>query len=140
MVTTLSRGDVIIVELDPTRGSEQRSRRPCLVVQNDVGNENAPTTIIVPFTTSFGDRLYPFEVLVPADECALKEDSVALCSQIHTVSIHDGSGTVSGRFLTSGSRRSIGHSSTVSVFVTRPDRGPPPVQHTGRKPRWQPVR
>ena len=89
MVTTLSRGDVIIVELDPTRGSEQRSRRPCLVVQNDVGNEHAPTTIIVPFTTSFGDQLYPFEVLVPADECALKEDSVALCSQIRTVSIHE---------------------------------------------------
>jgi hypothetical protein len=41
----------------------------------------------VPFTTSFGDSLYPFEVLVPADECALAEDSVALCSQIRTVSI-----------------------------------------------------
>ena len=89
MVTTLSRGDVIIIELDPTRGSEQRSRRPCLVVQDDVGNEHAPTTIIVPFTTSFGDRLYPFEVLVPADECAPKEDFVGLCSQIRTVSIHE---------------------------------------------------
>lgn len=83
----VSRGDVVIVELDPTRGSEQRGTRPCLVVQNDVGNENAPTTIVVPFTTSFGDELYPFEVLVPAEECALREDSVALCSQIRTVSI-----------------------------------------------------
>jgi mRNA interferase MazF len=89
MVTTVRRGDIVIVDLDPTRGSEQRGRRPCLVVQNDVGNENAPTTIIVPFTTSFGDRLYPFEVLVPAEECALREDSVALCSQVRTVSIHE---------------------------------------------------
>jgi mRNA interferase MazF len=32
MVTTRSRGDVIIVELDPTRGSEQLGTRPCLVV------------------------------------------------------------------------------------------------------------
>ena len=80
------RGDIVIVELDPTKGSEQRGTRPCLVVQNDVGNENAPTTIVVPFTTSFGERLYPFEVLVRADECALKDDSVALCSQIRTVS------------------------------------------------------
>jgi mRNA interferase MazF len=85
MVTTRSRGDVIIVELDPTRGSEQRGTRPCLVVQNDAGIENAPTTIVVPFTTWFGDRLYLFQVLVPADECALKEDSVALCSQIRTI-------------------------------------------------------
>jgi mRNA interferase MazF len=81
------RGDIVIVELDPTQGSEQRGTRPCLVVQNDVGNANAPTTIVVPFTTSVGDRLYPFEVLVPADDCALSEDSVALCSQIRTISI-----------------------------------------------------
>jgi mRNA interferase MazF len=81
------RGDIVIVDLDPTQGSEQRGTRPCLVVQNDVGNENAPATIVVPFTTSYDDELYPFEVLVPADECALREDSVALCSQIRTVSI-----------------------------------------------------
>lgn len=87
MTVRVHRGDIVIVELDPTRGSEQRGTRPCLVVQNDIGNENAPTTIVVPFTTSLGDRLYPFEVLVTAEECALREDSVALCSQIRTVSI-----------------------------------------------------
>lgn len=81
------RGDVVVTELDPTRGSEQRGTRPCLVVQNDVGNQNAPTTVVVPFTTSFGERLYPFEVLVEAGECPLREDSVALCSQIRTVSV-----------------------------------------------------
>lgn len=85
----IRRGDIVIVELDPTKGSEQRGTRPWLVVQNDVGNENAPTTIVVPFTTSFGERLYPFEVLISADECALREDSVVACSQIRTVSIED---------------------------------------------------
>lgn len=84
---SVRRGDLVVAELDPTRGSEQRGTRPCLVVQNDVGNENAPTTIVVPLTTSFGDELYPFEVLLPASECALREDSVAVCSQIRTVSI-----------------------------------------------------
>ncbi|MFB6308997.1 MAG: type II toxin-antitoxin system PemK/MazF family toxin [Haloarculaceae archaeon] len=83
----IRRGDIVIVELDPTEGSEQRGTRPCLVVQNDVGNENAPTTIVVPFTTASGDRLYPFEVLVSAAESPLREDSVARCSQIRTVSI-----------------------------------------------------
>jgi len=87
MALSVRRGDVVIVELDPTQGSEQRGTRPCLVVQNDIGNANAPTTIVVPFTTSFGEQLYPFEVLVPAEECALRKDSVALCSQIRTISI-----------------------------------------------------
>ena len=81
------RGDVVIVELSPTEGSEQQGTRPCLVAQNDVGNRNAPTTIVVPFTTSFGDEPYPFEVLVEADEGPLNEDSVASCSQIRTVSV-----------------------------------------------------
>lgn len=85
----ISRGDIVIVALDPTEGSEQRGTRPCLVVQNDVGNRNAPTTIVVPFTTAFDDRLYPFEVLVRSEECALLEDSVAVCSQIRTISIED---------------------------------------------------
>ncbi|MGM0372414.1 MAG: type II toxin-antitoxin system PemK/MazF family toxin [Halobacteriota archaeon] len=84
---TVRRGDVVIVELGPTEGSEQRGTRPCLVVQNDVGNENAPTTIVVPFTTAGGDEPYPFEVLVTAAESPLREDSIALCSQIRTVSI-----------------------------------------------------
>ena len=57
------------------------------MVQNNVGNENAPTTIVVPFTTSFDDGLYPFEVLVTVNESHLREDSVAMCSQIRTVSI-----------------------------------------------------
>lgn len=86
-MVAVRRGDAVVVELDPTKGSEQRGTRPCLVVQNDVGNENAPTTIVVPFTTSFGEELYPFEVLIGADESPLKEDSVALCSQVRTVSI-----------------------------------------------------
>jgi mRNA interferase MazF len=87
MAISVRRGDVVIVELDPTQGSEQRGTRPCLVVQNDIGNANAPTTVVVPFTTSFDEQRYPFEVLVPAEECALRDDSVALCSQIRTISI-----------------------------------------------------
>lgn len=92
----IRRGDIVIVELDPTKGSEQRGTRPCLVVQNDVGNENAPTTIVAPFTTSFSDELYPFEVLVTADESHLQEDSVVMCSQLRTVSIDHRIETVIG--------------------------------------------
>lgn len=84
----LRRGDVVIVELDPTKGSEQQGTRPCLVVQNDVGNANAPTTIVAPFTTSFTEgELYPFEVLIEAEDGPHRDDSVALCNQMRTVSI-----------------------------------------------------
>lgn len=82
----IRRGDVVIASLDPTKGSEQQGTRPCLVVQNDLGNEHSTTTIIVPFTTAGGDS-YPVDVFVGEDEGPLREDSVALCNQVRTISI-----------------------------------------------------
>ncbi len=115
----LRRGDIVIVELDPTRGSEQRGTRPCLVVQNDIGNQNAPTTIVVPFTTSFNDELYPFEVLVTADESHLQADSVAMCSQLRTVSIEHRIDTVVGS-LSDERMRDIDTAIEYSLGLRRP--------------------
>lgn len=83
----VNRGDIVIVDLDPTKGSEQSGVRPCLVVQNDIGNRNSPNTIVAIITSSFSDDLYPFEVLIEAKESGLKQDSVVDCSNIRTVSI-----------------------------------------------------
>ena len=44
------RGDVYLVDLTKGIGSEQEGFRPCLIVQNDVGNKFSPTTIICPIT------------------------------------------------------------------------------------------
>lgn len=83
------RGDIVIVDLNPTRGSEQRgTNRPCIVIQNDVGNQYAPTTIIAPFTTQYDpDDIYPFEVEIQSSNTALDRDSVADLSQIRVVDI-----------------------------------------------------
>jgi len=85
------RGDIVIVELNPTKGSEQQGRsRPCVVIQNDVGNQYAPTTIVAPFTTRYtpGDT-YPFEVEVLASDTALDRDSVADLSQIRVIDVDE---------------------------------------------------
>ena len=47
-----SRGDVYLVELDPTRGSEIRKTRPCLVVSPDELNHHLRTVIVAPMTTA----------------------------------------------------------------------------------------
>ena len=54
------RGDVHLVQLDPTRGSEIQKTRPCLVVSPDELNAHMHTVIIAPMTTS--GRAYPFRV------------------------------------------------------------------------------
>lgn len=54
------RGDVYLVGLDPTTGSEIQKTRPCLIVSPDELAGYLRTTIIVPMTT--GGRAYPWRV------------------------------------------------------------------------------
>ena len=83
----IRRGDTVTVELNPTKGSEQEGEtRPCVVIQNDVGNRFSPTTVVAPFTKRYDpDDVYPFEVEVLSSETALDHDSVADLSQIRVV-------------------------------------------------------
>lgn len=74
-----SRGDVVLVELDPARGSEIRKTRPCVVVSPDELNHHLRTVIVAPMTT--GGRAYPFR---PVCRFAGKEGRVAL-DQLRTV-------------------------------------------------------
>jgi mRNA interferase MazF len=55
-----SRGDVFLVELDPTRGSEIRKTRPCLIISPDELNHHLSTAIVAPMTT--GKHPYPYRV------------------------------------------------------------------------------
>ncbi len=55
-----SRGEVFLVQLDPTRGSEIRKTRPCLVVSPDELNHHVRTVIVAPMTT--GGHVYPWRV------------------------------------------------------------------------------
>lgn len=78
------RGEVWLVNWNPGRGSEQKGIRPALVVQNDIGNEKAPTTIVAAISGSV--RLYPVNVLLEPPEGGLERPSVVKTSQILTVS------------------------------------------------------
>ncbi len=55
-----ARGEVHLVRLDPTFGSEMRKTRPCLVVAPDELNQHLRTTLVAPMTT--GGRSYPWRI------------------------------------------------------------------------------
>ncbi|HLA24753.1 MAG TPA: type II toxin-antitoxin system PemK/MazF family toxin [bacterium] len=55
-----ARGEVHLVGLDPTRGSEIRKTRPCLIVSPDELNHHLRTVIVAPMTTS--GHAYPWRV------------------------------------------------------------------------------
>ena len=82
---TVSRGDVVRVQLDPTRGSEIRKTRPCVVVQRDAANRGGRTTIVCPLTDAAGKRASTLYVPVAAGTAGTTKDSLIVCSQIRAV-------------------------------------------------------
>jgi mRNA interferase MazF len=56
------RGEIWWVNLDPTVGSETAKKRPCVILQNDVGNARSDTTMVAPLLK--GEKAYPFVVSV----------------------------------------------------------------------------
>lgn len=86
VTSIVNRGEIYFAELPNSLGSVQSGARPVLVVQNNVGSRNAPTTIIVPLTTNTTRRTMPTHVFVNQGEGGLSKDSVVLCEQVRVIS------------------------------------------------------
>lgn len=79
------RGEVYLVNFDPTTGAEIKKTRPALILQNDISNQYSPITVVAAITSQFKEPLYPTEVLIEAPEGGLKINSVALLNQIRSI-------------------------------------------------------
>ena len=84
-------GEIRIVDLNPTRGSEAGRRRPAVIVSNDGANAAATSLgrgvlTIVPITSNI-QRVYPFQVLLPAATTGLQQDSKAQAEQVRSVAM-----------------------------------------------------
>ncbi len=79
------RGEVYLVNFDPTIGAEIRKTRPALILQNDVANRHSPVTIVAAISGQFDEPLYPTEVLLSSPEGGLDHDSVVLLNQVRTM-------------------------------------------------------
>lgn len=78
------RGDIYYVNLNPFRGSEQGGTRPCLVIQNNLGNLYAPTLIVVTITSRHNKKGDATHYLLKGQR-GLPQDSLVECEQIHTI-------------------------------------------------------
>lgn len=87
----MRRGEIVRVNLDPARGSEAAKTRPAVVVSNDAANATATrlgrgVITVVPVTSST-DRVYPFQVLLPAPQTGLTRDSKAQAEQVRSIAV-----------------------------------------------------
>jgi mRNA interferase MazF len=80
------RGAVLSINLDPTVGHEVNKTRPCVVIQNDIGNKFSPTIVVAAITDAEHiGKPYPVNVPVQKGEGGLSKASVVLCNQIRSV-------------------------------------------------------
>lgn len=79
------RGEVYLVDFDPTLGAEIKKTRPALVIQNDIANRHSPITIVAAITSKYDESLYPTEVLVSSPEGGLTKDAVVLLNQLRSI-------------------------------------------------------
>jgi len=87
----MRRGEIVSVSLDPALGSEAAKTRPAVVVSNDAANATATrlgrgVITVVPVTSNI-TRIYPFQVLLPAHQTGLPQDSKAQAEQVRSVSV-----------------------------------------------------
>lgn len=85
------RGEIRSVDLAPARSGEADKQRPAVLVSNDGANTAAArlgrgVVTVVPVTSNV-ERVFPFQVLLPAKETGLQRDSKAQAEQIRSVSM-----------------------------------------------------
>ena len=87
----MRRGEIHLVDLEPSRGSEANQRRPAVIVSNDGANLRAERVgrgviTVVPLTTNTAN-VYPFQVLLPAASSGLDRNSKAQGEQVRSVDV-----------------------------------------------------
>ena len=80
----MKRGQIYYADLSPVVGSEQGGHRPVLIIQNDVGNRYAPTTIVAVITSRHTKANLPTHVWLN-EECGLPKESMVECEQVRTL-------------------------------------------------------
>ena len=83
----MKRGEIWLINLDPTVGAEIAKKRPALIVNED-GIGKLPLRIVAPITNWKPHyRVVPWMVYLPSDEQThLDKDSSADCFQARSIS------------------------------------------------------
>ena len=80
-----ARGQVWLLDLNPTRGHEQAGTRPAIIISVDPFNQTAlGLTVIVPITSQAKDS--PLHVRIDPPEGGLQHTSFAKCEDVRSVS------------------------------------------------------
>lgn len=85
MSIMVKRGDIFYADLGSGEGVVLKGIRPVIVIQNDIGNQYAPTVVVTTITSQVNKAKLPTHVAIYSGEFGLSKDSVVLLEQIFTL-------------------------------------------------------
>ncbi len=80
----MKRGDIYLVDFEPSVGAEIRKQRPALVISCNEANKHLKTVMAIPFSSKV-ERVFPFEVFVKKNDSRLDYDSKLKIPQMRAV-------------------------------------------------------
>lgn len=80
----MKRGDIFLVDFEPSRGAEIKKKRPALIISYNEANRYLKTVMVIPLSSKTG-KVYPFEVLLKKEESRLPGDSKLKIPQMRAV-------------------------------------------------------
>lgn len=80
----MNRGDVYLVDFDPSIGTEIRKKRPAMIISCNEANKHLRTVMVIPFSSKV-EKVYPFEVLVLKEQSGLNADSKLKIPQMRSI-------------------------------------------------------
>lgn len=85
----VNQWDVYIVDLGYRDSSVQNGVRPCIIIQNAIGNSCSPTTVCLPITSKINKSNIPPHYMLhkkdyPFFDC---DENIVLCEQVCTIDV-----------------------------------------------------
>ena len=78
------KGEIYLVNFDPTIGHEVKKKRPALIISNDIHNQYSPLVTVAPLSSNI-DKVYPFEVYISKGMGNLKNNSKIMIIQLRSI-------------------------------------------------------
>ena len=78
------KGEIYLINFDPTVGHEVNKKRPALILSNDIHNQYSPLITVAPLSSKT-NKVYPFDIYIPKNTADLHENSKIMIIQLRSI-------------------------------------------------------
>jgi len=78
------KGEIYLVNFDPTIGHEVKKKRLALILSNNIHNQYSPLVTVAPLSSNT-NKVYPFGVYVPNKLTGLNENYKIMIIQLRSI-------------------------------------------------------